>query len=200
MEIVEATKEDTKPLGMILAKVFEDHPFYKYVTEDPAKRKRMAAWMNQRMVAYGLAYGTVFTDEQKIGVSVIMPTANGALTIPRMIRLGLVMAPFYFGIGGFRKFMKFSSQTEKVRKGLMKDDHYLQLTVGVNPDVQGGGVGTALLKAGVELAESKGLDAYAETVLDGVVSWYDKNDYKVIAETSVPNVGTLYSMVRKAGS
>ena len=174
MKIVEASKQDTEKLGLILASVFEEHPFYHYVTDDPERRRRMAIWMTRRIIAYGLAYGTVFTDEDRIGTSVIMPTDRGAITIPRLIRLGLWQTPFKMGWGGFRKFLKFSSQTEEIRKGLMEGEHYLQLTVGVNPDVQGAGIGSALLQAGIEVAENAGQDAYAETMLENVVGDADR--------------------------
>lgn len=200
VKIVEATKADSDNLGLILASVFRDHPLYVYMKKDPEKRLKMAQWINKRVVAYGLVYGTVFTDENRIGTSVIMPTGDGALTIPRMVRLGLLQAPFKMGLGGFRKFMKFSMETESVRKRHMTGPHYLQLTVGVNPDVQGKGVGSALLQAGIELAESHGQDAYAETVLEDVVGWYDRYGYKTVAETPVPHIGTLYSMVRRVGA
>ncbi len=199
MKIIKATDADIQQLGLVLGGVFRAHPMMRYMIDDAEKRKRATNWLNERAVAFGMAYGTVFTDEGRNGVSVIMSSEGGGMTVPRMVRHGLYKAPFKMGWGGFRKFMKFSSQTEAIRKRLMPDPHHIMLSIGVKDEMQGRGLGTALLEAGFKVFDAAGQDAYVETFFEKNVPWYDSNGYKVVEENEFEGVGTLWSMVRKAG-
>lgn len=202
VKVVEASKSDTEHLGSILGEVWKDHPLYCYMIEDEAKRHRMARWVNQRVVAYGQHYGTVYTDEGKTGASVFMEANGQAITLPRLIRLGLHMAPFKMGWSGFRKFLRFSSQTEKVHKRHMPGRHYFEIATAVDAAKHGEGMGAmvttaALVTAGTEVADVAGLPCYTETVFENVVEWYERFGYNVVEEVDIPNVGKLWALARQ---
>ena len=197
MTIVRASNTDRQVLWPALADAFQAHPLYEWMTTDPDRRRKMVNWIQDRTVAYGLRYGTVFTDAQKLSASVILPTGGAAVTIPRMVRTGLWQAPFRMGWTGFRKFLRFSSQTEEVHKRHTSGPHYFQLAVGVDPSAHGQGIGSALLTAGTDMADEAGLACYAETMFPRSVEWHERFGYEVVEEAEFAGVGPMWAMVRR---
>ncbi len=202
VKVVHASKSDSDHLGTIFGKVWEDHPLYCHMIENPEKRHRMARWVNQRVVAYGQYYGTVYTDENKTGASVFMEAGGKGITIPKLIRLGLLQAPFKMGWGGFRKFLRFTSVTEEIHKRHMPGLHCFEIATAVDADLHGNGIGSALttaalVTAGTDVADKNNLPCYTETVFENAAEWYEHLGYETIEEVSIPEVGKMWAMVRQ---
>ena len=61
--------------------------------------------------------------------------------------------------------------------------------VGVDPDHQGGGIGSALVRLGLARAAEDGIPAYVEAANPRNVPLYERLGFKVIAEADVPGGG-----------
>ena len=61
--------------------------------------------------------------------------------------------------------------------------------VGVDPDHQGGGIGSALVKLGLARAAEDGIPAYLEAGNPRNVPCYERLGFKVIAEADPPDGG-----------
>jgi ribosomal protein S18 acetylase RimI-like enzyme len=68
------------------------------------------------------------------------------------------------------------------------EPHWYLGTLGVDPDHQGRGVGTALLRYWLAHAEGDGSIAYLETDLQGNVGFYERQGFAVERETRVLGV------------
>lgn len=185
-----------------MAGVFDDSPVVAHIAPDPEKRRKVGAWLNERIIAYGLAYGTVFTDEEKTGASVFMPVSDRAITIPRMIKLGLLQAPFRMGFRGFRRFLKFASITDEVRGRHMSGPHFVEMATAVEQTDEEMGMKTAmtmaaLLQAGFDVADAAEQACYTETVYENAKNWYTQFDYEIVEEVDLPNIGTMWALVRQ---
>lgn len=205
MKIIEASKSDLKGLALIFAEVFEDSPVVAHIAHNPIKRQKVNRWLNQRILAYGYAYGTVFTDEQKTGASALMPVNGRSITIPRMIKLGLLEAPFRMGLGGFRRFLKYASLTDKVHGRHMSGPHYVELATAVERTTHDMGMGSAmtmaaLIRAGFDVADTAGLACYTETVFEHARDWYVQFGYEVVEEVELPGIGPMWALVRQPDS
>ncbi|QVQ51743.1 GNAT family N-acetyltransferase [Spiractinospora alimapuensis] len=71
-------------------------------------------------------------------------------------------------------------------------------TVGVRPDVQGRGLGKAVIQPGLDAAEKAGVPAFLETSEEGNVRLYEKLGFTITAEVRLPDDGpTTWCMVRE---
>ncbi len=197
MRIVEATKADLPMLRAALASAFREHPVYDWMVPRVEKRARMNEWLQDRVAAYGLKYGHVFTDDQKMSASVSLPTDGTGISFGRMVRMGVWRAPFRMGFGGFRRFLKFTSRMEEIHKKHVTGPHFQQVSVGVLPEAHGRGIGSALLTAGTDLADAKGQICYTETVFERSVEWHERFGYEVVEEAAVPGADRIWAMVRQ---
>ena len=71
--------------------------------------------------------------------------------------------------------------------------------IGVNPEHQGRGIGTALLAAFLEMADAQASPAYLETDVDRNVALYEKFGFKVIGQEDISSVNNRF-MWREAAA
>ena len=79
-----------------------------------------------------------------------------------------------------------------------REPHVYLATVGVRPERQGTGLGSALLRPGLEHADALRLPAYLESSNEGNVPLYERHGFAVIAEHVLPDVPTMWLMWRPA--
>ena len=69
---------------------------------------------------------------------------------------------------------------------------------GVEPDLQGSGIGSRLLEPGHRRADAAGERAYLETFTTKNVAWYAKRGYEVTIEGIVPGTDTtVWGLIRE---
>ena len=75
---------------------------------------------------------------------------------------------------------------------------YLQL-LGVEPDRQGSGIGSALVREHLRLADRQGVAAYLETTIENL-GFYGELGFEVIGEIGIGRGAPVeYSLLRVAG-
>ena len=73
---------------------------------------------------------------------------------------------------------------------------YLEI-IGVDPAVQGRGIGTALIQHGMERAQADGLPAFLETSVEGNVAYYERLGFRVVEEGDAPLGGPHVWFMRR---
>ena len=77
-----------------------------------------------------------------------------------------------------------------------REPHLYLATVGVRPEHQGKGLGSALLRPGLEHADAQRLPAYLESSNERNVPLYERHGFAVIAEHVLPDGPTMWLMWR----
>jgi ribosomal protein S18 acetylase RimI-like enzyme len=111
-----------------------------------------------------------------------------------MLQAGMVAMPFKAGINGTMRFFKAISATEKLHK-TVDAPHWYLLAIGTKPDLQGTGLGSALVELGTAQADASRVPCYLETATESNVAFYQKRGFKVTGQAQVYGF-TLYGMVR----
>ena len=69
---------------------------------------------------------------------------------------------------------------------------------GVTPDLQGGGIGTALIELGHHRADELGLACYLETFSEPNVRYYERRGYRTVGEFTIGDGVRGWGMLRPA--
>jgi ribosomal protein S18 acetylase RimI-like enzyme len=77
--------------------------------------------------------------------------------------------------------------------------HYFLQTIGVDPDYQGQGYGSAVLSAILGKCDAAGAPAYLETSNESNLSFYAGRGFQIVAEARLPRGPRLWQMLRLAG-
>ena len=81
----------------------------------------------------------------------------------------------------------------------MKEPHWYLSVIGVDPDHQGKGYGSKLIKPMLERIEKTGYPVYLETNFEGNVGLYEHLGFDLIDETKIPETEIMnWAMIRKS--
>jgi GNAT superfamily N-acetyltransferase len=108
---------------------------------------------------------------------------------------------------GAATFRGLGSHGLRVARGLLgiqsrhpREPHLYLAVVGVRPERQGNGLGTALLRPGLAHADRLGLPAYLESSNIRNVPLYERHGFEVTEEVDLPSGPPIWLMWRPAGA
>ena len=179
-----------------LAQAFWDDPLMHIVAPDEKRRIAAGPWFFEMSIKYGLRYGgEVWSDEDVSAAAIWFPPGRTDISPFRMLRVGMAAMPFKAGINGTMRFFKAISATEEFHKAV-DGPHWYLLAVGTKSDLQGTGLGSALVELGTAQADAARIPCYLETGTASNVAFYRKRGFEVTGRAEVYGF-TLYGMVRQ---
>jgi ribosomal protein S18 acetylase RimI-like enzyme len=184
----------------VLARAFSDDPLMEYLLPDEDKRRHVLPWFFEKGVKYGQLYGEVYTTPDNVdGAALWLPPNDFTMTPFRMLRVGMLAAPFKFGLSTFSRFMSVMNYTEHLHKRDVPPDHWYLFLLGVEPERQGQGIGGRLIAPVIARADAQGLPCYLETSKERNVPFYQKHGFEVVVEGDLPKGGPhFWTMKREA--
>ena len=177
-----------------LAEAFWDDPLLQIVAPDERTRRASGPWFMGRFIEYGLRWGEVWGNDDASAVAVWLPPESGAMTMGRMLRVGIGALPLKVGVGSSVRFLKAMSATERLHK-TVHGPHWYLVAIGTRKARQGQGLGGTLVEVGTSRADAAGVPCYLETGTQGNVDFYAKRGFEVVGQAEVDGF-TVYGMVR----
>jgi len=196
-------RDDLAACAEVLARAFSVDPMYEALLGDAAARHTAIARMFRGVLTHAARYGEAWTTRRRWGVAAWMVPGQTEVTFWQMVRTGFALPR---GMGGFpkearRTFMTVFGELDRERRKLMQRPHWYLMAIGVRPDRQGHGVGSALLEAVLPRADAEGVGIYLETQTERNVAFYQRRGFEVLKKTYVPELGIpLWSMAREAAT
>jgi GNAT superfamily N-acetyltransferase len=199
--LVRLTRAQVKPAAEIMGRAFEDYPLTAFFFPDKSARRKNQAKSFESLLRYGVLYGEVYATSPKLeGVAMWLPSGQIDRTLWRNFRCGklaLLIKAIWHKNPRQRANGEYSRAAHKRRAPF--PHMYLQL-LGVDPEHQGKGYSSLLLKAMFERTDKDGLPCFLETQAEKNVGIYKHLGFKVVEEGIVPgrNV-TSWAMLQDAG-
>ena len=185
-----------------LARAFHDDPPSIWLFPDENKRKTAMLGDFTAATRYGLRYGHVYVPgEASDGAAIWLPPGNPLVSTLGMLRVGfreMVFAPARVGFGYLPRFFRMVRQMEELHKRDVPKLHWYLMILGVEPERQGQGVGSALIDPGLARADRDRLPCYLETAKEINVDLYKKHGFEVLREVAIGGDGPpMWTMLRK---
>jgi ribosomal protein S18 acetylase RimI-like enzyme len=174
--------------AITLERAFSSDPMFTWVFPDPVTRPAALRCLLRVPVAYGVRYGRVTTSHDGKAACVWIPPGPG-ITIPRMIRCGMLGVPLHTGLRPFGTFMAANETMEKIHKVRAPEPHWYLMVVGVDPEFQGHGLGSALVREGLALADRASQPCYLETSAPRNLALYQRLGFVVLEEATLGKGG-----------
>ena len=114
-----------------------------------------------------------------MAVAIWMPPGR-AITVGGMVRCGILAVPFRVGLRPFARFMGANDVMGKFHKRHAPEPHWYLLIVGVDPELQGRGLGRALVKEGLARADEGNHPCYLETSEERNLVFYERQGFVVV--------------------
>jgi ribosomal protein S18 acetylase RimI-like enzyme len=180
-----------------LAEAFSDHPLMHILAPDQKRRADVAKWFFGAAINYGLRYnGEVSCNDDASAAAIWFPPGHTHLSPVRMLRAGMGAMPFKAGINGTLRFVRAMPVTEAFHKAV-DGPHWYLLAIGTRPDVQGTGLGGALVELGTAQADKAKIPCYLETATESNVAFYRKRGFEVTGEAEIYGFTPTFARVAK---
>lgn len=190
-ELRPATTEDVQRLKTVLAEAFLDDPVFGWLMpEDTKRRARLRRYFGIDLRFLALPRGRVWTTRDLRGAALTLPP--GAWRVPLHTTL---LQGSAFGIH-LSRAARIGAAMEWRHAHELRGSHYYVRDIGVHPDMQGKGLGSALLRPTLDRCDREGLPAYLEASSERSAALYERLGFRHIKELRVGGSPPLRLMIR----
>jgi ribosomal protein S18 acetylase RimI-like enzyme len=164
---------------LTLARAFTNDPMFTWIFPDPRERSRSLLRMNRVPLQYGVRHGRVTAVNGAMAVAIWIPPGH-AVTAGGMIRSGMISMLFGVGWRPFTRFVGANVAMGRFQREHVPEPHWYLLILGVDPEMQGRGLGSALVKEGLDRADETHRPCYLETSEERNVGFYERHGFVVV--------------------
>jgi GNAT superfamily N-acetyltransferase len=201
METRYATAEDVEAMAHVLAAAFQDDPGTKVFEPDPEARRRFVPAFFRTFLRASLADGgeLAVPAGYVTGVAVWFGPDRYGPSDEALAAHGLGDALDILGPAGTDRLLAMIGELETRHERWMAGRPHLRLEfLGVAPEMQRHGIGTALVDVGHRRADERELPCYLETFTIPNVHFYERRGYSVVVEYTVGEGVPVYGLERPA--
>ena len=195
-EIRRAVAGDAEQLADCLARAFSDDPGFAHLLPDSRSRtERLRVFFETELREIALPRGLVWTTEEVVGAAVWAAPGQWQVPLGTTLR---ELRPMMRVFGG-RLPIALWSRLRMDSRHPRRPAHWYLAMMGVVPDWQGRGLGSALMRPGLEEIDAARLPAYLETSTLRARALYERNGFTVTGEMNLPADGPpIWLMWREA--
>jgi ribosomal protein S18 acetylase RimI-like enzyme len=186
-----ATLEEIPALAAVLARAFVDDPIIRWTLPVPDVEATLRREFGTLDTAFA-SEGHVLTVESMNGVALWLPSESPL----DLDELAEVIAEDLEAAGphALTRYVHFWEWAEAKRPA---GPHMYLDHVGVDPAAQGTGVGSALLRVGLDRADELGVPAFLCTGREDNAEWYRRAGFRTVERVDAPEEGpTIWFMIR----
>jgi ribosomal protein S18 acetylase RimI-like enzyme len=181
-----ARHDEIPQLAAVLTRAFARDPFYLFLAGDaPERSSRMReGWTGILQFASAHLSNTWTTDDHA-GVAVWLPPGYDGPSFIDSLRI----MPAIARLAGWRRLRLVADALgtlERRRHHHVPRPHYYLSALGVEPERQGEGIGSALLRPVLDSCDERRIPAYLETATARNVLLYERLGFDVVEELTLP--------------
>jgi ribosomal protein S18 acetylase RimI-like enzyme len=188
-----AVRDETLRVAATLARAFDSDPQMQWVLPDDSRRVPIAErGFELYLRRLWFAQDECYTTDAVAGVAIWNLPGKWHVSILGQLRLLPAMTRIY------RRFLpRVARAITALESNHPKERHYYLPFVGVDPDWQGRGIGSALLRPVLDRCDSEAMPAYLEASTPRNRALYERHGFGVIEEFQLgPGAPPLWRMWR----
>ena len=186
VQVRKATPADSAALTATMARAFDDDPVINWAAaQDKHRARRVYDMMAMAVNRLTMPFGEVYTTEGIQGGAGWTPPGKWKLGMLQQ----LMLLPAMVKVTTLRRLPAVMGGMNAIEKKHPHEPHYYLLGLGVEPDLQGRGLGTQLMAPTLARCDAEGMPAYLESSKEINVPLYERNGFKVTEEFTIPNGG-----------
>jgi GNAT superfamily N-acetyltransferase len=184
--------------AVALSRAFHDDPMSIYMVADAATRADVLPLHMTVALRMGQLFGEVYVSgDPPVGAAVWFPPHLWELTAAQLAEAGAQELERALPAGAFARFMAIEQFGEQLHRRDAAFPHWYLAVLGVEPAMQGRGLGGALMRPVLEKADRQGLPCYLETAVEENVPFYRSHGFDVVVDGEVPGTALrFWTMLR----
>ncbi|HJW40418.1 MAG TPA: GNAT family N-acetyltransferase [Rhizomicrobium sp.] len=187
-----AVWSDAPALAATLARAFLDDPVTVHLLPDVSARTRALPRMFKLLFKLGLPHGACFMTSGAEAVALWRPPDGWHVHVWDYV----INAPELLGTFG-TGVLNVMATMDRIEKVHPKTPHWYLQTIGTDPDKQGKGFGSLIMRHQLGVADAARIPCYLESSKDTNLPIYRSFGFDVTGEIKIPNGPTLWPMWRE---
>lgn len=183
-----------------LVRAFYDDGLVCYMFPDEKFRREFIAWTYERWLRLLIRFNSVFVDEDVHGVAGCIPPFLYPHYIPfrSIIKAGFLQAVPKLIFRNFWRPLRAYVDNHSRTRSEVKEPTWILDILGVHPEAQGKGIGSALVQHLISCANRDKVPAYVITHKEKNIVFYEKNGFKLLNKKySLPGGPPTCSLIYK---
>lgn len=199
MEIIKLDPKNKKRAAAVVASAFFNYPMFTFYFPDEKRRVKELPWYMEQVINCALRYGEVYTNPECSGVAFTLPPGHTKLSQWEYMQNGFILTPFVLGLKDFARSQECEAFEYETHERLMQGrEHYYLWGLTVDPKVKKQGIGSALMKKVLGIADAAKMPMYLETHDEKNVAYYESKGFKLISSEKYRNNELkFWNMVRE---
>lgn len=186
-----ATDQDIHRLKAMLAEAFFEDPVFSWLMpEDTKRRARLRRYFGIELRHLALARGQVWTTSDLAGAALSLPPGSWRSPLRVTLLDGSAFAIHLSRAARLGAAMEWRHMRD------VHEPHYYVRDIGVHPDTQGRGLGSALLQPTLDRCDHEGRPAYLEASSERSAALYERLGFQLTRELRVGGSPPLRLMYR----
>ncbi|HEV6955217.1 MAG TPA: GNAT family N-acetyltransferase [Promicromonospora sp.] len=177
-----ASSSELDHAARVLAAAFDDYPWTRWALPATGYRERLEE-VQRLYLGHAADHGTVLVDDGLRAVAALLP--------PDAPEPAEAVAHRVAELHGQRW-----ASLAALDLPTLPPDAWVLATVGVDPAHRGAGLGTAVVRAGLTVADEAGAPVGLETSDERNVRLYERLGFATVAVTQVPDGPVVHTMIR----
>lgn len=190
-EVRKATTADLPAITGALSRAFDDDPVMEWLFPDPRKRPRWTRAFFGTRARQLLSQEEVWTTADGSGAALWAQPERWRQTLRETLEMLRKIGP---GVG--RRTVRGLHGLHRVEHRHPDEPHWYLAVLGVDPSVQGNGLGSALLAPVLQSCDADGVPAYLESSKERNIAFYARHGFRVTEEMRMPKGPPLWLMWR----
>lgn len=196
-EIVPISPRKIVGAGDVLARAFYNDPLFTYLLPDESSRMTPLGWLVRGCIRCAHLYGEAYTMRNLEAVSLWLTPESPPMNPWRILRAGLAFAPFSSRPAPFRRLVQDIRHMGDRHSRDSPEPHWYLWFLGVDPQLQGRGFGSALLRLVLSGADIAAMPCYLDTFEPRNLRFYEGHGFKVVGESDIPIGGPHYWTMKR---
>ncbi len=199
IHIHQLTKSECTQARAAMGLAFGEYNLMAYAK--PSERLTAVTSLYGAILKDCLSHGEVYASEHCTGVAGWLSPRCEAPTLLRQIRAGMIAVPWHFGLRGFRILEAYDKVARRLHHDHAPMPHWFLAAIGVVPEHQGKGIGSALMRPMLERADRDGIPCWLDTHQKTNVRLYGRHGFAVVECAAIPGHPIpIYGMLRRPRS
>ena len=197
-DVMRLNRSHVEHATKVLIRAFWNHPPLQAYFPDEAERERIAPYFFSLSVFYGIRYGEVHATSRDLeGIAIWLPSDKWHVSMWRLLRSVPLSEILRFGIYGGSRMRSLGQYIDAVHNRLAPFKHWFLQAIGVDPQFQGRGYASKLLRPMLSNTDGKGLPCYLETLEGQNVRLYEHFGFEIAEHGMIPDTEVpLWAMLR----
>jgi ribosomal protein S18 acetylase RimI-like enzyme len=183
----------------ILARSFFNDPGVVEILPEVSDRIRLGKTLASSMIRFTLSCGIAVIDRDHHGVALWFPPESTAPTQDVLRQSGMLDVPSLVGDVAWSKIRGLMTELDSLHGMRAKELHWYLSMIGVDPEFQRRGIGDALLRSTLELADAQEIPCYLLTPSSDLIGFYGRRGFTVVADAHVLGGQLHMRLMRREG-